>query len=62
MLKQLPFINWLLNQIDELPVEIRFEASRIMEIWQTKTREGADFRKQIGEIVKVWLEEEEAAK
>lgn len=56
------FINWLLNQIDELPVEVRYEASKLMEIWQTKTKEGADFRKQIGEIVKVWLEEEEVAK
>ena len=55
-----PFMGWLLKGLNDLPVSVRPEAARLMEIWQTKTPAKAIYRREIGEIVFEWLEEEEA--
>ena len=55
-----PFIGWLLKRLNDLPVSVRPEAARLMEIWQTKTPAKAIYRREIGEIVFEWLEEEKA--
>ncbi|MEP0857953.1 ATP-binding protein [Trichocoleus sp. DQ-U1] len=53
-----PFMGWLLKRLNNLPVGIRPEAARLMEIWQTKTPAKAIYKREIGEIAIAWLEEE----
>jgi predicted AAA+ superfamily ATPase len=54
-----PFIGWLLKRINNLPVGIRPEAARLMEIWQTKTPAREIYKREIGEIAIAWLAEEQ---
>jgi hypothetical protein len=55
-----PFMDWLLEHINNLPGGIRLEASRLMKMWQTKAPAGSIHRRQIGEIAIKWFEESEA--
>lgn len=54
-----PFIGWLLKPLNSLPVGVRPEAARLMEIWQTKTPARTIYKREIGKIAIAWLEEEE---
>jgi len=56
-----PFMGWLLKRISNLPVGIRPEAARLMEIWQTKTPARAIYKREIGEIAIAWLKEVEGS-
>ncbi len=55
-----PFMGWLLKRLDELPLSVRPEAVKLMEIWQVKSPTGSIYRKEIGEIAIAWLKEAEA--
>lgn len=54
-----PFMGWLLKRLNDLPLAIRPEIVKLMEIWQVKSPTGYIYRKEIGEIALAWLEEEE---
>ena len=56
-----PFMGWLLKCISNLPVGIRPETARLMEIWQTKTPARAIYKREIGEIAIAWLKEVEGS-
>jgi energy-coupling factor transporter ATP-binding protein EcfA2 len=51
----IPFIGWLLKNLDDFTEDIRPEVTRIMEIWQLKTPYGAIYRKDIANIAFRWL-------
>ncbi len=51
-------LRWLLENHQELNEATRYEASRLMEVWQERTS-GPDelLRREIGELVFAWLQE-----
>jgi len=53
----IPFISWLLKNLDDFPKDVRPEATRVMEIWQLKTPYGAIYRKDIADIAFCWLKQ-----
>ena len=55
----LSLIGWLIPRLDNLPVAIRPEAAKLMEIWLLQTPPGFVYRQEIGEIVHKWLVEVE---
>lgn len=55
----LPFMRWFVPKLSNLPITVRTEAAKLMEIWQLKTPVNSIFRKEIGEIALFWLQEAE---
>lgn len=50
----LPFMAWLLNLPNAIPVSLRPEVAKLMEAWQTKSP-AAPLREQIGKTALAWL-------
>lgn len=57
-----PFIGWLLRHAHKLPVSIRSETIKLMEIWQIRSPVGSIYRKEIGEIAMMWLQKIESGR
>jgi hypothetical protein len=52
-----PFMGWLLEQLDSVPPPLRAEVARLMEIWQDKSPSGSIYRLEVGEAALAWLQE-----
>lgn len=52
-----PFMGWLLDHIHTLPVSVRPEASKLMEIWQVNSPDNSMYREEIGKLAISWLQE-----
>jgi hypothetical protein len=57
-----PLMAWLLRRAHDLPVHLRPEVAKLMEIWQDKSPEGAIHRQQIGRTALSWLQQVEKRK
>jgi len=57
-----PLMAWLLRKANALPVHLRAEVAKLMEIWQEKSPEGAIHRQQIGRTALSWLQQVEKRK
>jgi len=51
------FMGWMLKNLSDLPVSIRPEFVKLMEIWQVKSPIGSIYRKEIAQISIKWLSE-----
>lgn len=57
-----PLMAWLLRRANALPVDLRPEVAKLMEIWQDKSPEGAIHRQQIGRTALSRLQQVEKRK